>query len=164
MYKEHLKLQPTKGGQGLFTTVAIPAKTPILEVRGPVMLEKNLPDPNHPALLQIGPDTFIGASGDLDDFINHSCNPNCYMHITGNRAILFSLYVIPVGAELTFDYSSTATDSLEKWKMNCLCGHFTCRKVISGFQHLDESVKQSLKDKGSVPLYILYPNMFPKSW
>jgi SET domain-containing protein len=164
MYQEHLKLQPSKGGRGVFTTVIIPAKQPILEVRGPVMLEKNLPDPNHPALLQIGADTFIGASGDVDDMINHSCNPNCYMHITGNRAILFSLYVIPAGAELTFDYSSTSTDSLDKWKMDCKCGEFTCRKVISGFQHLDTGIQQKLKDQGVVPLYILNPEMFPGTW
>lgn len=164
MYKDYCKLQPSKGGLGMFTTVIIPAKTPIIEVRGPVGSEKEMPDPNHPALLQIGNDLFIGPSGDLDDYINHSCNPNCYIHIAGNRAILFSLYVIPAGSELTFDYSTTATDSLEKWKMDCLCGHATCRKVISGFQHLDESVKQNLKDKNTVPLYILHPEMFPRKW
>jgi hypothetical protein len=164
VYNEHLKLQPTKTGQGVFTTVVIPAKQPILEVRGPVLLEKDLPDPNHPALLQMGADTFIGASGDVDDYLNHSCNPNCYMHITGNRAILYSLYVIPAEVELTFDYSSTATDSLEKWKMNCQCGEFVCRKVISGFQHLDGLTQQKLKNQGAVPLYILRPEMFPGTW
>lgn len=164
MYKEHCQVKSAKGGKGVFTTVVIPAKVPILEVRGPIYGEKDLPDPNHPALLQVGPDTFIGASGDLDDLINHSCRPNCYMYVAGNRAILFSLYVIPAGSELTFDYSSTATDSLEKWKMNCVCGDFHCRKVISGYQHLSSATQNKMKEQGILPLYILHPNMFPKRW
>lgn len=164
MYKQYCQLQSAKGGLGVFTTVTIPAKEPILEVRGPVMLEKDLPDPNHPALLQVGPDLFIGASGDLDDYINHGCEPNCYMKIAGTRAILFSLYVIPAGAELTFDYSSTSTDPLDKWQMKCACGSFQCRQVISGYQNLDPTVQQKLQSQGAVPLYILHPSMFPRSW
>jgi SET domain-containing protein len=165
LYKEYLitKLIPGKG-QGIFTTVEISAGQPILEITGPVILEKNLPDPNHPALLQVGPDLFIGASGDLDDLINHSCNPNCYMQIAGIRAILFSLYVIPVGSELTFDYSSTSTDSLDKWKMECHCGQAECRKIISGFDNLPSSIQQKMIEQGIVPMYLLHPEMFPSSW
>jgi hypothetical protein len=162
VYKEYCKLQSAKGGQGVFTTVVIPAGAPIMEVRGPVGSESEMPDPNHPAILQVGPNIFIGPSGDLDDYINHSCNPNCFMHIAGSRAILFSMYVIPVGTELTFDYSSTSTDPLDKWKMDCICGDFNCRKVISGYQHLDDTVKQHMKNKRMLPLYILEPTMFPE--
>ena len=164
MYKEHLKLLPCPAGLGVFTTVAIPAKTPIIEVKGPVGTEKEMPNPNHPALLQVGPDIFIGPSGDVDDYINHSCNPNCFMYVAGSRAILFSLYVVPAGAELTFDYSTTATDTLDKWKIDCVCGDFNCRKVISGFQYLDDEIKQKMKNQGVLPLYILEPQMFPKRW
>jgi SET domain-containing protein len=162
MYKEQLKVLPCKTGVGVFTLADIPAKTPILEVRGPIFAEKDLPDPNHPALLQIGPDTFLAKSGGMDDLINHSCSPNCYMYIAGNRAVLFSLYVIKAGSELTFDYSSTSTDTLDKWKMDCLCGEINCRKVISGYQYLDNATQQYMKAKEILPLYILHPDMFPK--
>lgn len=164
MYKEHLKLQTTNNKNRVFTTVNIPARKPIMEITGPVILEKDLIDPNHPALLQVGPDIFIGASGDIDDNINHSCNPNCYIHIAGNRAILFSLYVISANSELTFDYSSTSTDSLEKWQMNCSCNNINCRKIISGFQNLSPHIQQKLKNQNTVPLYILHPTMFPITW
>jgi SET domain len=164
MYKDHCELRHTKTGLGVFTKSVIPVKAPIMEIRGPLYSEKELPDPNHPALLQVGPDTFIGPSGDFDDYLNHSCNPNCFLHIAGTRAILFSLYVIPPNTELTFDYSSTSTDELEKWKMNCACGDFKCRKVISGHQHLDPAIKQKMTAQGMFPLYILHPEMFPKRW
>lgn len=162
MFTQYLKVKPSKTGQGVFTTVQIPANVPVLEVRGPIYTEKDLPDPNHPALLQVGPETFIAASGGPDDYLNHSCNPNCVMRVEGHRAILYSLYVIQAGAELTFDYSTTATDSIDKWKMDCQCGDFHCRRVISGFQNLDPALQQKMKDKGWVPNYIAEPSMFPK--
>ena len=162
MYHQYLKVKASKNSQGVFTTIQIPAGVPILEIRGPIYVEKDLPDPNDPTILQVGTNTFIGISGGLDDHLNHSCNPNCMMHVAGNRAILYSLYVIPVGAELTFDYSTTSTDTHEKWKMDCQCGQNNCRKVISGFQYLDPALQKKLIGKGMVPLYITQPNMFPK--
>jgi SET domain-containing protein len=162
MYNQYLEVRSCKTGQGVFTKVEIPANTPIFEVTGNIYAEHELPDPNHPALLQVGPNVFIGPSGTFDDYINHSCNPNCWMHVAGNRAICFSLYVIPAGAELTFDYSTTATDTHDKWKMECACGHAKCRQVISGFQYLEPELQEEYKNKNLVPLYIKMPSMFQK--
>ena len=162
MYKEHLELRQCKTGKGIFTTVQIPAGMPILEITGPVMLDRDVPNMDEPALLQVGPNTFIGASGDMDDYINHSCDPNCKMHVVGNRAFLYSLYVIPTGAELTFDYSTTSTDTIDTWKMDCKCGSYKCRKLISGHHYLDDSLKSHYQNKDMLPLYILEPNLIQK--
>jgi hypothetical protein len=162
MYKQYLKIQKCNAGLGIFTSVKIPSNEPVLEITGPVMLDREVPDMNLPALLQVGPNTFIGASGDVDDYINHSCDPNCKMHVVGNRAFLYSLYVIPAGAELTFDYSTTSTDTLDSWKMNCKCGYNKCRKVISGHQYLDPTLKEDYKKRGMLPLYIMEPNLIQK--
>lgn len=157
MYNQHLKVKPCKSGNGIFTDIQIPANVPIMEVVGTIYAEHNLPDPNHPALLQVGPNIFIGPSGGTDDYINHSCNPNCRMHVAGSRAIIFSLYVIKAGAELTFDYSTTSTDTLDKWQMKCNCGEPNCRKIISGFQYLDPGLQKEYKDRGLVPLFLTHP-------
>lgn len=164
MYKQYLEVKESKGGmgKGIFATVKIPADVPILEITGEVYSEETMPDPNHPALLQIGHNLFIGPSGDIDDYLNHSCDPNCTVHIVGNRAIVYSLYVIQPGTELTFDYSTSSTDSLEKWSMQCLCGSPKCRKVISGFHLLDEKTQQDLKNKGMVPMFITDPIFMKK--
>jgi hypothetical protein len=153
MYNDHLETKQN----GLFCNVDIPANVPILEITGTVYAEHNLPDPNHPAILQIGPNIFIGPSGGVDDYINHSCNPNCLVRATGQRALLFSMYTIKAGTELTFDYSTTSTDTLDKWKMDCSCNEFNCRKVISGYQYLDESLKEKYKKLGMVPLFLTNP-------
>ena len=162
MYKQYLEVRDCKTGKGVFSTIKIPANSMIIEVTGPVLLDREVPDMNEPALLQVGPNTYIGASGDTDDFLNHSCDPNCRMHIVGNRAFLYSLYVIPVNGELTFDYSTTSTESHDSWKMDCQCKSYKCRKVISGHQYLDESLHNDYKEKSMFPLYITQPSLIQK--
>jgi hypothetical protein len=162
MYNQYLVIKYGKNGNGIFTNVKIPASVPIFEVTGTVYVENKLPDPNDAALIQVGPNTFIGPSGGIDDYINHSCDPNCMMHVVGNRAICYSLYTIPAGAELTYDYSTTATDSLEKWKMDCHCGSNKCRKVISGFQYLNADLQETYKNKNMIPLYITHSIIQPR--
>lgn len=157
MYKQYLKAAASKTGQGVFTTTRIPAKVPVVEVTGNIYAEKDLPDPNHPALLQVNHDSFIGPSGDVDDYINHSCNPNCRLHIVGNRVLLYSLYDIPIGSEITFDYSTSSTDTLDKWKMDCQCGDYNCRKIISGIQYVDPSIIEDYKQRGILPLFQYHP-------
>ncbi len=89
MYKQFLKTQSaSSGGRGTFTSVKIPAGQPIMEIIGPVVLDREIVIKDYSMYLQVGPNTFIGSSGDVDDFFNHSCDPNCYVHVVGNRAIL----------------------------------------------------------------------------
>ena len=162
MYKKYLEVRDCKLGKGVFTTVKIPANSMIIEVTGSVLVDRDVPDMNDPALLQVGPNIYVGASGDTDDYINHSCDPNCKMHIVGNRAFLYSMYIIPVNAELTFDYSTTCNESHDSWKMDCQCKSYKCRKVISGFQYLEPELQECYKKKDMIPLFISDPNMFQK--
>lgn len=156
MFKNYLKVMPSKTGNGVFTSVKIPKGSPIIEVTGDYFTYQTA-DHTHPALLQIGTNTYIGPSGDADDYINHSCNPNCYLHIVGKRAIIYSLYDIMPGNELTFDYSTTCTETDKQWKMECLCGDINCRKVISGWQYLPQNIIEDYKQKGILPLFITHP-------
>lgn len=157
MYNQYLKRQPNKIGQGVFTTVDIAANVPIIEVTGTVYAEQDLPNPNDPSLLQVGPNTFIGPSGTVDDHINHSCNPNCMVHIVGNRAIVYSMYLIKAGTELTFDYSTSSTDTRDKWNMKCKCDSHNCRENISGYQYLDVKLQEEYKQRGMIPLFLTHP-------
>jgi hypothetical protein len=159
MFKQYLKVQDAKNGKGLFSSVRIPTDSSILEITGPIVID---PKGNIDNYLQVGPNSFIGPSGEDDDFLNHSCDPNCKLHVVGNRAILFSLYVIPAGTELTIDYSTTSTDTKEEWQMNCNCGSNKCRKIISGHQFLDDETRARYIGKNMLPLYILRPELMKK--
>lgn len=153
MYKQYLKVGPSKTGQGVFTSIKIPAGSPVIEITGDVFSTETV-DHNHPAVLQVNSKNYIGPSGGVDDYINHSCNPNCLLHCVGNRAIIFSLYDIPADTEITFDYSTSSTDSLDSWKMDCLCSDPNCRKVISGFQYLSPEKVKEYTEKGMIPLFL----------
>lgn len=152
MFKQYLKIKQFKNGNGVYSTIDIPANAPIIEVTGDLHIEETMPEPNHPAWIQVSNTWFIGPSAQADDFINHSCDPNCFLHIVGKRAIFYSMYQIKSGTELTIDYSVSSTDSMDKWKMNCNCGSFKCRKIISGFQYLSKELQEEYKN--ITPMFI----------
>jgi hypothetical protein len=153
MYDSYLKKVKSKTGEGIFTTINIPSGVPILEMKGD-LIQGTDSRSNHPYVKQIGHQTFLGLSGDIDDYINHNCNPNCTLHIVGNRAFLYSLHVITADTEITFDYSTSSTDTVGEWKMECKCGAPNCRKIISGFQYLEPGLQEDYKKRGLVPLFM----------
>lgn len=156
MFTQYIKVAKNKIGEGAFTTIEIPAGKPITEATGKIYTLQELPDPTDANVLQVGPNDYMNVSGTMR-FINHSCDPNCRFSIVGTRAILYSLYVIPTNTELTFDYSTTSTDTYDMWKMDCTCGSYKCRKVISGYQYLEPSLLEEYKKKGMLPLFITLP-------
>ena len=158
MYTQHLKRKQSKVGLGVFTDMNIPANVPILEFGGEVY-NKEIPPGQD--VLQIGPNIYLSPSGNIGDKVKHSCSPNCHVHIVGTRAFLYSTYVIVADTELTFDYSANSTDTTDSWQMQCNCGSFNCRKIISGFHYLSDSVKDEYKQKGLIPLFMTH-NIFMK--
>lgn len=153
MYKQYLESKSSKTGTGLFTKCQIPANVPIMEFTGTILKKKDLPVDNA-NYVQIGPQNFLDPNGTILLYINHSCNPNCMVHVVGNRAIVYSLYIIKQDTELTYDYSTTSTDTHDEWKMECKCGAANCRGTISGYQYLSEELKKEYKDRNIIPLFL----------
>lgn len=82
-----------------------------------------------------------------DDFINHSCSPNCGLN--GQIAVV-SMRDIKKGEELTIDYAMI--DSGPWISFACRCGLEVCRKKISGNDW--ESPMLQKKYKGYFSWYI----------
>jgi len=144
-------------GKGVFAKVDLLANEVIFEVIGDVVTADqmgNISNPKYNDYLQISKDAYIGLSGDIDDFVNHSCNPNCALRIVGNRALLHTLYVVKAGREITFDYSVTSSETTDQWAMKCNCGAFACRDIISGYQYLNDTEKKCYESLGIVPTYV----------
>lgn len=59
-------------------------------------------------------------------FINHSCTPNTFMRIIGERIEFYALHPIKAGTELTLDYG----DSHHNGKLRCTCRSATCRQFL----------------------------------
>lgn len=152
MFKNHLQVIDIENYQKVITKVFIPKNLPIMEIIGNLYHRDNVS--NSPEVLQISKNLFLGSSGETSDYIRHSCDPNCYLYIVGNRVILYSLYSILSGTEITFDYSTSSTDTLETWKMNCYCNTSKCRKIISGLKYLDPKLIKSYQEQGVIPLFM----------
>lgn len=80
MYNQHLEIKPCKTGTGtgtgVFTLIDIPANVPIIEFTGNLIPKDKLTDDQAYWGLQVGAERFIGPSGAIDDYVNHSCDPN----------------------------------------------------------------------------------------
>ncbi len=124
----------------------------IFEFTGDFYTKDNLPkDTTH--TMQIGENLWISASGDIDDYVGHSCNPTAYLYIVGTRVFLKSVFKIINNTEITIDYSLGSNATKEEWKMDCKCSSYFCRKEISGFQYLSKYAQEQYHSLGMVPYY-----------
>jgi len=145
-------------GVGVFATRPFSLLEVVLRFDGPRLKRSQMPfhipdEEDH--YLQVGPDDYLGPSGKVDDFVNHSCSPNCgVVIINDERPLLVALHPIRYGEELTFDYSTTSTDT-DTWALTCLCETSACRRVISGFAMLPRSVQERYIEMGIVPKYVI---------
>jgi|ERR1700733_4225476 len=154
-----IKNSPQKG-KGLFATANIPANHTIFEFVGKLLTQQDIASVS-PAItanyLQIGANLYLDVAGQASFYTNHNCVPNCCIQIRLNRAWLVSIKPIAIGDELTFDYSTTSTDSPQTWSMQCKCGNnqFVCRKTITGFGSVPANIQQRYIGAGMVPDYVL---------
>lgn len=106
--------------------------------------------------LQIGPDTHLGPTGGIDDYVNHSCDPNCGIVIVPERVLLVAIRDVAAEEELTFDYSTTMIGG--HWSMDgCRCGTSLCRGHIGDFAGLPAARRRHYQSVGVVPRYVLRP-------
>ena len=106
-------------------------------------------------LLQVGQELFLDIENHSGVFVNHSCNPNCAVKITTNKAFLISILPIKIGDELAYDYSLTSTETIDTFYMPCSCSKFGCRKVITGFHSIPKDKQTKYIDLDAVPKYVL---------
>jgi hypothetical protein len=116
----------------------------------------NLPKPytaENDYYLQIGENLFIGPSGWLDDYVNHSCEPNSGVKFDIDDIKLVAIVPIATGQEITFDYSTTMHNF--DWEMNCACGSKKCRQRVKNFEELHADIQAKYIKLGIIPDYIL---------
>jgi hypothetical protein len=149
MGRMNLRVQQGVSGRGVFATEAIGADVTILDFTGP-LLRYAQTSPQTLAL-QIGPDLYVGASGGMDDLVNHRCEPNCGLVIKGTDVKLKTLRPISAGEEICFDYSTTMDE--DDFEFSCRCDSPTCRKTIRDFKHLPVELRRKYHGLGIVPEY-----------
>ena len=64
------------------------------------------------------------VGGNLARFINHSCRPNCYIHIVGDTIWIRAARNISKGEELSYDYMTDGEGQIA-----CLCRR-GCQRLL----------------------------------
>lgn len=96
--------------------------------------------------LQVGEARYIGPSGELDDLVNHSCEPNSgFSPQSQNEVpILIARRDIAAGEEITMDYNAVIDEA--GWPgFACGCGASSCNGMVRSFRDLSDVKKQALK-------------------
>ena len=152
------------GGKGTFTQRLIPADTRILEFTGDRVVRELLiqaqASGGHDSFLQIAEDSFIGASGNTDDYVNHSCDPNCGLEFVNDRIYLKSIKPISRGEQLTFDYATS--QQAFPFRFHCHCGSEHCRGEIGDYHELPDARKAYYESMGVIAPYLIQSPMMAK--
>jgi hypothetical protein len=110
--------------------------------------------------LQLSSQLFLrGPGNSLDEFINHSCEPNCT--VSFQKVIPYAVAVRDIlpGEEITFNYNSIKWDLLEQEEVFgeqsafvCLCKSRLCVGQVRGFNHL--SLHQKIRLSSSLSPFL----------
>jgi SET domain-containing protein len=148
-----MKLEIREGteGRGVFAGEPIENGTLIAPFTGPFLRYAETSVDTY--ALQIGPDLYIGESGEVDDLFNHSCEPNAAIMISGTTVELRAIRAIAVGEEIAFDYSTTMDEG--DFTMVCRCGLPSCRGVIGDGRDLPPAVWERYRALGILPDYVI---------
>lgn len=153
---KRLAVSNTGKGRSVFADELIQPGEIVLEFLGELFTREQYieclePHNNH--FLQIDEDLFLGPSRTPDNYINHSCSPNCGLMFQHQRIYLSAIREIKRGHELTFDYSTSMDE--DHWEMDCICGEDACRGRVRDFRHLPSTVQRKYIEMGIIPHFIL---------
>ena len=149
----YLTIRNSRFGKGLFAKKDIPENAVICLVTGPELsFSQSISlGERESHSLQVDKDRYILCQPPFL-YSNHSCEPNSGLN---ENMELVSLKKIGAGEEIFWDYS---TSMLERhWTMNCLCGSKNCRKTVTDFDLLPESLQaEYLNKKIVLPFIVLH--------
>ena len=143
-------------GSGAFAVRDIRPGEAIGRFGGSVLHASKVPAfPEEDMFLQVGPETYLGASGDALDRANHSCDPNAGVLVGGGMVALVAVRAIAAGEEILWDYSTSVDGSTDPWEMGCGCGSKVCRGKVGAFQRLPAPVRERHVALGTIPDWLL---------
>lgn len=137
-------------GRGVVAARAIRRGEIVLTFGGPLLPLARLSDFTH--CLEVAPGLFLGPSGMLDDYVNHSCDPNCAVEIGAGGVALRAIRRIAPGCEVTFDYSTVMVT--DPTTFACSCGTARCRGTVRAFGTLPDPLREAYVRRGLVPGFV----------
>lgn len=129
-----LEIRETSKGPGVFATTNLPAGTILTGLRGtirPAATQKSL---------QLGRCLHVDSSGEIDDFLNHSCDANALFDF--GRVSFVARREIRAGDEVCINYCATEYELHSPF--TCKCGSKNCYGSVAGYRHLNREQRSSV--------------------
>lgn len=120
---------------------AVVAVAPIAAGERLIALAHVFVDLPHKYTIQLDDHRHQAGTGEADDFLNHSCEPNAAFR--WDALELVAIRPIDAGALITFDYLISEWDMRAPFR--CECGAPGCRGEIRGFRYLDAAAREQLR-------------------
>ncbi len=134
-------------GEGVFATKSFRVGETVMVG----VIERRL-DKNHSHATQVGRSEYVELAG-LGPKANHSCDPNCGIHINESGAPdMVARRFVARDEEVTFDYAMR-NYSIEYFPIRCGCGSPICRGTVTGWKDLPDELKRSYR--GFITPYLL---------
>jgi len=132
-FLDDVEVRPsTIDGNGVFARRRIPARRKLGELAGELINHREARRRARKlariAIVEFEDGMAIDASvgGNAFRYTNHSCAPNAYMRIAGQRVEFYSLRAIKPGEEITCRYGDTQHEGT----VPCRCGRGKCREYL----------------------------------
>ena len=128
------------------SSMGVFAKNDILKGEVLIYAEANIIKKLTGYSLQIGKSKYLFARY-VDNYINHSCNPNVFVKLYSNNQKRYSyiaLKNIKKGQELFWNYNTNDWDVAKNFLFVCNCGSKNCVKLIRGIKYLTKSQQKKL--------------------
>jgi SET domain-containing protein len=109
-------------GWGVYATQAIPANTRIVEYKGELVSQTEAwrREQRYLPRQRIWIFTINGRwardaafGGNVARYINHACQPNCYVEIAGHEIWIRASRAVRAGEELTYDYNTDGVAGIQ---------------------------------------------------
>ncbi len=152
---KYLKMGHSHLGLAVFAKRNFKKGERITRFIGDIISKSELPEDysgREDQFVQIGQNEFMGPSGRVDDYINHSCDPNSGLVFSDEDIILVAIRDIKIGEEINWDYSTTMSGL--DWSMHCECRSENCRKKVAGFETIPQEQVRKYADLGILPEYV----------
>ena len=118
-----IKIKKSNNGKGLFAEKLLKKDSIIFHFDGKIDDDIH----TNSKSLQIDDNKFLESTVKFDDFLNHSCNPNCY--IEWQNLNLVALRDIQIGEEISFNYNTSEYDLInmvQNCSFKCRCNSKNC--------------------------------------
>ena len=140
-----MMVKTDKSGIHVYTTKSWQKGEQILKFEGKVILSCMASTRRSISISQYN--SFEWPADNIQSYINHSCDSNCFIDFDDNIPVLIARWDIACDREIFYNYNTVDYNRLNDFAaFHCKCDNKNCVRNIRGYCHLTDKQKEDVKD------------------